>query len=97
MTEHETSAQYFARMRAWATANPGKIHPERLERFGWEEGDTTAITPPQCSVCANLIDPELWQCRAFPDGIPAAILTGAFDHTKPYLGDHGVRFEPETP
>jgi hypothetical protein len=32
-------------------------------------------------------------CEAFPDGIPDAIAEG-FDHSKPYRGDHGIRYEP---
>jgi hypothetical protein len=32
---------------------------------------------------------------AFPSGIPAEIITGAFDHTKEYPGDRGIRFSPE--
>jgi hypothetical protein len=31
-------------------------------------------------------------CAAFPDGIPEGITEG-FDHTKPFRGDHGIRFE----
>jgi len=33
-------------------------------------------------------------CDAFPDRIPDEIMTGLFDHTEPYEGDKGVRFEP---
>ena len=36
------------------------------------------------------------RCRAFPDGIPHAILAGRHDHTKPYSGDRGFRFDPLT-
>lgn len=32
-------------------------------------------------------------CEAFPHGIPEEILNG-FDHTKPFYGDNGIRFEP---
>ena len=94
MSERETSEQYFARMAAWSRDNPGKIHPERLDRFGWEDGDVTPIDPRQCRGCRHLFNLELWTCAAFPNGIPAAILAGDFDHRKPYLGDGGIRYEP---
>lgn len=32
-------------------------------------------------------------CAAFPDGIPDEIWRGDNDHTKPYPGDNGIRFE----
>lgn len=39
-------------------------------------------------------------CDAFPDGIPAAILLGVFDHTHHYEGpdgdDNGITFATET-
>ena len=34
-------------------------------------------------------------CEAFPAGIPEQITDGGFDHTEPFPGDHGVRFEAE--
>jgi len=33
------------------------------------------------------------KCKAFPDGIPMAILDNTHDHRKPYPGDNGIRFE----
>jgi hypothetical protein len=33
------------------------------------------------------------KCAAFPDGIPERILDGKSDHTRPYPGDNGIRFE----
>jgi hypothetical protein len=32
-------------------------------------------------------------CAAFPDGIPDEIAYENADHTKPFKGDHGIRFE----
>jgi hypothetical protein len=32
-------------------------------------------------------------CDAFPDRIPAAILSGKHDHTHPYPGDGGILYE----
>lgn len=52
----------------------------------------------QCMNCIHRIDSiqdTRPVCLAFPDGIPEVILTGDFDHTKPYAGDHGFRYQPE--
>ena len=50
----------------------------------------------QCPKCRHRkLDVEDWpQCAAFPDGIPREILSAEHDHTEPYEGDHGIRFEP---
>lgn len=47
---------------------------------------------PSCARCVHRSGPTT--CRAFPDGIPHAILTGEHDHKTPYPGDHGVQFSP---
>jgi len=35
------------------------------------------------------------RCKAFPKGIPEAIIKNRHDHRSPFNGDYGVRFEPE--
>lgn len=52
---------------------------------------------PQCFDCKHMHE-KSYTCDAFPDapGIPNAILTNEHDHTKPFDGDHGIRFEPKT-
>jgi len=42
------------------------------------------------------MSPDGALCDAFPEppGIPAAIITGEHDHSEPFPGDNGVRFEP---
>jgi hypothetical protein len=60
----------------------------------------------QCSMCKHFLGmralPEVEEglesdvvvyCDAFPNGIPDAITNGR-DHSKPYRGDHGIRFQP---
>lgn len=32
-------------------------------------------------------------CTAFPDGIPEEIYNNRYDHTQPYPGDAGIRFD----
>lgn len=53
------------------------------------------IKLPQCALCRhfNTENPSEQNCTAFPDGIPADILHNRFDHTAPYPGDAGIRFE----
>jgi len=46
-----------------------------------------------CDYCRHAEGPA---CRAFPDGIPRAILSGEYDHRREYPGDGGVRFEPKS-
>ncbi|MEO3798439.1 hypothetical protein [Nonomuraea sp. B1E8] len=56
--------------------------------------------PSICDACARLRQqPDAGPagrytpfCEAFPDGIPAEIYTGGFDHRHPWPGDGGVRF-----
>jgi hypothetical protein len=48
---------------------------------------------PMCLRCKHFIDDERLICKAFPRGIPKEILLSA-DHTKPFKGDNGIRFEP---
>ena len=46
----------------------------------------------QCLECKHFH--LLGGCDAFPDKIPSEIFTGLHDHTEPYPGDQGIRFEP---
>jgi len=52
---------------------------------------------PRCLECQhyNWQDSEKMSCKAFPKGIPDAIIMGEYDHKHPYKGDHGIRFEPK--
>lgn len=48
-----------------------------------------------CPKCKNL-DSNGYKpfCKAFKGEIPNEILSGKNDHTKPFKGDNGIRFEP---
>lgn len=54
---------------------------------------------PICFGCkhylASIPDGE-YICRAFPRGIPSAIMVGEADHRQPVKGDNGIRFEART-
>lgn len=47
-----------------------------------------------CAGCKHK-DPKGRKCKAFPEGIPEKIAVGDHDHTKPYPGDNGFRYEPK--
>lgn len=51
------------------------------------------LKPALCDKCAHRSKVVGALCLDFPDGIPTDILSGVADHTKPYPGDHGIRFE----
>ena len=55
-------------------------------------GDARIDMSVQCLDCKNLNN-NMTTCKAFRNGIPVKILTGGFDHTKPFKGDNGIRFE----
>ena len=61
----------------------------RKGRFLWQNGD---VVISRCIECANYHGDG--KCLAFPSGIPGIILRNENDHTKPYPGDNGIRFEP---
>jgi hypothetical protein len=64
------------------------------ERFTIDKGHNTPVYSPVCVFCAHM-DPDLRSrtCAAFPDGIPLEIWRGLNDHTKPFAGDNGIRFQ----
>lgn len=45
-----------------------------------------------CTFCAHYESSQT--CAAFPDRIPQQIWLGENNHTKPYQGDSGIRFQP---
>ena len=57
-----------------------------------ERGDIIAVIYIPCGDCVHLQTNRT--CKAFPNGIPEKILIGEHDHTKPFKGDNGIRFEP---
>jgi len=49
----------------------------------------------QCLDCSNYWEIQKAACcKAYPDQIPVEILQGKVDHTKPYIEDGGIQFEP---
>ncbi len=50
-----------------------------------------------CNKCRHILPTPAGEsyprCKAFPTGIPEEILTGEFDHHKPFEGDNGIQFE----
>jgi hypothetical protein len=58
-------------------------------------GDPTPVVTPYCFECKHFLGEKGagYHCAAFSDRIPNKILLVEFDHSKPYPGDRGIRFE----
>jgi len=50
------------------------------------------MTKSQCFSCVRYWG--VGKCDAYPKRIPSKIFLDKHDHTKPYKGDNGIRFEP---
>jgi hypothetical protein len=62
------------------------------ERTG-RRADLPVQISQQCATCKRLRDGL--SCESFPAGIPEPILSGKHDHTEPFPGDHGLRYQPD--
>lgn len=58
------------------------------------EDEWSDVKVTQCMKCRHRDGYDVG-CAAFPAGVPDEILANEFDHRKPHLGDHGIRFEPK--
>jgi hypothetical protein len=50
-----------------------------------------------CAFCKHFrerLENGTLTCAAFPNGIPEPIASAKVEHTAPYPGDNGIRFEP---
>lgn len=56
------------------------------------------LQSPLCLTCQHFKDLQprgkvyRYICVAFPEGIPDEIFFDGADHTKPWKGDHGIRY-----
>ncbi|MDQ2810166.1 MAG: hypothetical protein M3Z04_25080 [Chloroflexota bacterium] len=65
--------------------------PSDPGRFLWDDDDEVVCSP--CMTCIHkYMDGPT--CKAFPKGIPQAIISRENDHTQPYPGDHGIQYTP---
>lgn len=46
----------------------------------------------QCTFCTHR-SPDATKCKAFPSGIPTELLYNEHDHSLPYEGDKGIRYQ----
>lgn len=51
----------------------------------------------QCWKCANRVQGGGWTCKAFPAGIPVALIMNYQDHRYPFPNDNGIRLTPMNP
>ena len=55
-------------------------------------GNPGDLTVSQCTFCAHR-SPDGTKCKAYPAGIPVEILFNEADHTLPFVGDNGIRYQ----
>jgi hypothetical protein len=73
------------------------VHDDWMKPPGYWEQWPHEIDAPLCQTCRHLHSGEIGlRCDAFTDWIPDAILSGRADHSFPYPGDNGVRYEKST-
>lgn len=65
---------------------------DRGERFVSEGIFGIMIDDGKCDLCEH-VHKDGQSCEAFPDGIPAEILNGDYDHSNSYPGDNGIQFK----
>lgn len=46
-----------------------------------------------CLICVSFDHKKYGTCKAFPDGIPHAIVSGEISHFENVEGDKGIKFE----
>jgi hypothetical protein len=63
--------------------------------IGLDDSKLIPFISPICGRCVHWKPRLLRGCDAFPtkNGIPFEIWKGDADHTVPYPGDHGIRYE----
>lgn len=61
----------------------------KVNRFTWQAGDFFISL---CASCQNKHTIGA-TCKAFPSGIPDAILTGEHDHHRPYKSDKNIQYK----
>ena len=61
----------------------------KYDKFLWKEDEFSVSL---CILCMYAKNNNT--CKAFPSGIPDAILTGEHDHHTPYKGDYGIQYKP---
>lgn len=73
--------------------NGGVMNEGNMGTIRIDQEFAIPIYSPICTLCKHLhLDGERI-CTAFPGGIPLEIWRGENDHTEPWPGDHGIRFE----
>lgn len=63
-----------------------------LNRFADKGIDFLTLDEGICNLCKHKNMGAL-TCKAFPDGIPEAVLIGKVLHLTPIEGDNGIQFE----